>query len=55
MESILSDMLVGLCCLPFVISSLLQKSGADDTADGADAFWFHPLYDTDKLESDLVQ
>ena len=48
------DMLVDLWCLPFVISSSLQESEADDTADGADAFWLHPLYDTDRLESDLV-
>ena len=54
-ESILYDMLVDLWCLPFIISSSLQKSGADDTTDGADAFWLHPLYDTDRLESDLVQ
>ena len=28
---------------------------ADDIAVDADAFGFHPLYDTDTLESDLVQ
>ena len=48
MVSILYDMLADLWCLPFVISSSLQKSGADDTTDDADAFGFiHYMIQTD--------